>query len=228
MKGIIIKDLKTAFNGGLITAFLAVAISLLCLVISFLAPEADFSVMGAVILTSMLWLFNMTNTLTFGNSDEQSGWETFCGTLPLRESTVVASRYLSELILLGGSCLLLLAYQLLSLALCGSDLVPYFHLALVIFSLLLYTVCNPLVYKFGAQKAGYIISAVFIGGGMAVGAVGKLLTGPAEEMSDNELLAAIPSQGVIIGVLLAVLATCTLLFWLSFILSRHIYSGKEF
>lgn len=225
MKGLVLKDLLSARTA------LPTLVVLLLLPISMMAVlGADGSMVILGIFVGILCTMNMVVALSFGSYDEQCGWDSFGGALPFSRKQIVLARYGADLILLLVSLLVVLVTQLVCLLIAGQPFIWYYPAVLVMFCLLTEALMNPVIYKFGAQKAGYIIAGI----SMAIGLGGSALGHWAGEQiahSDEAVDAVLDNileSGILSVTMLLGVVGCVILFGLSILLSIAIYQKKEF
>lgn len=232
MKGLILKDLLAAKAA---TTLAGILIFVFVLLAAFLTVGGEdllsAVVMGlCVVLLGIFCIMNMMITMSFGSYDDQCGWDSFGNVLPVSRKQIVLARYGTDLLLMAVSLILLLVVQLICRIGTGYPIVWYFPALLVMVYLAMVAVMNPIIYKFGAQKAGYIVAGVYMAIGLGATALGNW-AGEQVSHSDEAVDAVLDNildSGILPVIMLLGLVVCVILFGLSILLSIRIYQKKEF
>ena len=159
MKGLILKDLYMIRKYFRIYLF----IMILFLGLSFSSSDNLFTVFYPGLLATMI----PVNLLAY---DERSHWDIYCAALPVNRKMVVSSKYLIELMLLGGVYLLTIAVQAARMVL-HNEFLPQTFLVLASLLWMVYLIAGsialPFMFKLGVEKgrmAYYVMIGVICGG----------------------------------------------------------------
>lgn len=234
MKGLIQKDLLAAKSALMAFGGILLVVFILPVVFLTVSGESLLSegVMGifCVALLGIFCMVNMVVTMNFGGYDDQCGWDSFGNALPVSRAKIVLARYSADLLLTAASLAVLLVVQLIYRIGGGQPIVWYFPALLVMVCLIMVAVMNPIVYKFGAQKAGYIVAGLYMAIGLGSTALGNW-AGEQVSHSDEAVDAVLDNMldsGILPAATLLGLAVCMILYGLSILLSMRIYQKKEF
>lgn len=209
MKGLIYKDLVSMQN--ILKTYIVVFAALLVLGI-FLPSVGGFASVFFIVMMSMQQLNNFTY-------DDTAKWDRYAAAMPIKRGSMVTARYLASLIVLAAILPVSFIAGLSNLfrgeegalaSLLGSILV-----AACIY-LFMVGVGFAACYKFGAEKGRYVMAGAFL----ALFAIVMLFLRGAD-------LQTVALQNLYLVFVVCVLA-CILIFILSLLLSKRIYSKKEF
>jgi len=208
MKGLILKDLYMALKYGrlflIITGFM-LAVSVLVAESGFIFAFFPVLMCGAIIISLMAY-------------DDMSRWSRYVGTLPCTRAQIVSARYITALILLGGTMVLVAIARIIAMLIhnCFSigTLLEDMSVPFVI-ACFMTGVALPAMYRFGVEKSR-LIYMLIVGGVSGFSAM--LVHLMPSEMKQSEI------PGSTLAIVCAVMAA---LFALSWLLSISVYKKKE-
>lgn len=221
MKGLVYKDLLALKQTMLTTA----AIMVLYIVIGIMND-------GTTLFCVMASVMNMMIPLTCAAYDEQCGWDSFGNSLPISRTKTVLARYCTGMIVMLATLLLVAAAQVIMMFTGNSAIDWTVCIVMVLISLLINAVMNPIVYKFGVQKSRFVMMAICLVLTIISSAIAMLAITSERDwvvsLNDKigafiDTLSQIPS-GVIMLILLAIFGG---LYALSILLSISIYKKKD-
>lgn len=212
MKGLILKDFLLFWKN----AKMILIVYLVGIAMSFFTDSASFLIMF-ITLFSIMWIINL-----FG-LDLQAKWEPYCAGLPVPRRKIVLARYLFFLLLVLVGTLLALADGLLIAAKNGwimDDVIQKATEALMISGgcLIFMSLLLPFVYKFGINKARFIVAAVAVLPAIFVSILGN----------QGDISSILPSIEKFLSSLYWILPTAgAVLYSISYLISGSIYLKKE-
>ena len=223
MKGLIIKDLLGLKQ---ITVTIAILMGFYLFMGFMSGGESNqvgyFSIMVLVI--------NAMIPLTCAGYDEQCGWDTFGGALPVSRAKTVAARYMNSLLTLAGSLALVLIADLIYTQVGGYQTNASAYLYPFAAATLYVSLMNPIIYRFGVQKSRIVmIIIVLIPTFVGIALLALLNAGSHSEWLDAALdsvpenVFTQPDAGVVVCTVLV----CAVIYALSMLLSFHIYQKKD-
>lgn len=181
MKGLFIKDFYQLIK----YCRMFFLIDLVFFAMPFFSEENIMFAFFPVLFTGML-------PVTLLSYDERSGWSDYSGTLPYDEKQIVSEKYLLGLLTQALTAVLTAAVLFIS-GLVRHDNgflanLPAIGVMFVI-SLVFLTLCMPLCYKFGTEKARvmYLILAAILSA-LSVGMVDKLTDGFGKILTNAPIL----------------------------------------
>ncbi len=222
MKGLVYKDLL-ALKQSMLTA---AAIMVLYIVMGIMSSD------GSTLFCVMAGVMNMMIPLTCAAYDEQCGWDSFGNALPVSRTKTVLARYCTGMVVMLATLLLVAAAQVIMMLTGNSAMDWSVYIAVVLISLLINAVMNPIVYKFGVQKSRFVMMAVFLVPTIIFSAIAMLAITSKNDLVINivdsigsfiDSLAQIP----VAVLMLIVLAVFTVIYVLSILLSISIYKKKN-
>ncbi len=222
MKGLVYKDLLALKQSMLTTA----AIMVLYIVMGIMSSD------GSTLFCVMAGVMNMMIPLTCAAYDEQCSWDSFGNALPVSRTKTVLARYCTGMVVMLATLLLVAAAQVIMMFTGNSAMDWSVYIAVVLISLLINAVMNPIVYKFGVQKSRFVMMAICLVLTIISSAIAMLAITSERDwvvsLNDKigafiDTLSQIPS-GVIMLILLAIFGG---LYALSIRLSISIYKKKN-
>lgn len=156
MKGLIPKDFY-----GLLTNKKASIIMIFVVVLLSIGLD-----MGTAFISSMLMMYLILVSGTLFTLDDASNWNCYAIAMPVSRRQIVASRYISVLLVLGLVVLFGLALSGGLSVFMGQQnwLTPLLitTLVMLLISLFIFSVSFPISYRVGADKARYITLVVYL------------------------------------------------------------------
>ena len=222
MKGLVYKDLLALKQSMMTTA----ASMVLYIVMGIMSSD------GSTLFCVMAGVMNMMIPLTCAAYDEQCGWDSFGNALPVSRTKNVLARYCTGMVVMLATLLLVAAAQVIMMFTGNSAMDWSVYIAVVLISLLINAVMNPIVYKFGVQKSRFVMMAVFLVPTIIFSAIAMLAITSKNDLVINivdsigsfiDSLAQIPD----IVLMLVILAVFTVMYVLSILLSISIYKKKD-
>ena len=222
MKGLVYKDLLALKQSMMTTA----AIMVLYIVMGIMSSD------GSTLFCVMAGVMNMMIPLTCAAYDEQCGWDSFGNALPVSRTKTVLARYCTGMVVMLATLLLVAAAQVIMMFTGNSAMDWSVYIAVVLISLQINAVMNPIVYKFGVQKSRFVMIAVFLVPTIIFSAIAILAITSKNDLVINivdsigsfiDSLAQIPD----IVLMLVILAVFTVMYVLSILLSISIYKKKD-
>ena len=222
MKGLIYKDLLT-FCQNLTFTFILVAVY---------ACMGILSEEGSLYCIVMATVINMLLPMTVEGYDEQCGWNSFGGAMPVSRTKTVLARYCTELIIVAFSLITVLITHLVMLIARGNSIESWGYLTVITVSTITNAVITPVLYKFGVQKGRFLMMAIFlipsiifsIGVGFIATSESEFVTSLLDKLSNFALKL---NEMPIAAICLIILAVCAVIYALSIMLSISIYKKKE-
>lgn len=226
MKGLILKDLLSVKSTFAALIFMLCIPLLICVLVAILGMS--IAAIAIISVTAILGLMNMVIATNFGTYDESCGLDSFTVAFPVSRTKIVLARYCSNLLVMFFSSLIIFIVQIICFVSEGVPLTTMYHAVYIIFMLLGYAIINPIIYKFGAQIGGYIISGTIALLGLCVTAVGNILDENISDGAIDAMLEIILSGNNLQLVMIFGFAICVMLFVLSMLISILIYKRKDF
>lgn len=222
MKGLVYKDLLALKQSMMTTA----AIMVLYIVMGIMSSD------GSTLFCVMAGVMNMMIPLTCAAYAEQCGWDSFGNALPVSRTKTVLARYCTGMVVMLATLLLVAAAQVIMMFTGNSAMDWSVYIAVVLISLLINAVMNPIVYKFGVQKSRFVMMAVFLVPTIIFSAIAMLAITSENDLVINivdsigsfiDSLTQIPD----IVLMLGILAVFAIIYALSILLSISIYKKKD-
>lgn len=209
MKGLIYKDLLLLKQVVVSMAFLSV----FYLALSHVGGgEVNYFPIMAMII-------NMMSATSCSGYDERCDWNSFGCSLPVSRTQIVISRYITNILIIIVTSLLVFASDIFYTVVYGLN-INLFEVFIIIFvSMFMLSIINPITYKFDMNKSRIIVAATLVIVSVASSflVVWFILSHDIPEINLNvELVAAV------------VFAVCIAIYVLSAMLSISIYKKKEF
>ena len=209
MKGLIYKDLLLLKQVVVSMAFLSV----FYLALSHVGGgEVNYFPIMAMII-------NMMSATSCSGYDERCDWNSFGCSLPVSRTQIVISRYITNILIIIATSLLVFASDIFYTVVYGLN-INLFEVFIIIFvSMFMLSIINPITYKFDMNKSRIIVAATLVIVSVASSflVVWFILSHDIPEINLNvELVAAV------------VFAVCIAIYVLSAMLSISIYKKKEF
>lgn len=209
MKGLIYKDLFLLKQVIVSMAF----ISVFYLMLGYVGGgEVNYFPMMAMII-------NMMASYACSGYDERCDWDSFGCSLPVSRIQIVISRYITNILLIIATSVLVVASEIFYMAVYGWDINLYEMFSSIVGSMLMISIINPITYKFNVNKSRIIAASMFFVVGVlcSICAIYFMIGRDASEVSLN--------MGLIAA---AALVACVGIYVMSMLLSISIYKKKEF
>lgn len=221
MKGLIYKDL-IEFK----TTILAMSVVLIFYI--FIGLMNDNTSLMFIIMAVMM---NAFVPMTCVGYDEQCGWDSFGGAFPVSRVQTVASRYLTEVIIMIALTLITAVSQALFIFTGNNTEIPFSSFILIPASgMIIAAIMNPILYKFGVQKARFVIMAIFLLPSIFSMAFITLASDELKDNLSNTLESFIHSLKDIplTAIFIAIFVICIVIYIISMLLSISVYKKKDF
>ncbi len=150
MKGLIIKDLIQLKQVWIILLVIMVSYTYLGIMNNS----------GTLLFFVMVGIIAMMTPLTCAGYDEQCNWDSFGNSFPVSRTKVVLARYIAENIVILVTFLLIAVAQIAIFFTGGEILGLPGYVGMIIMALIINTIMNPIIYKFGAQKSRFVMIAI--------------------------------------------------------------------
>lgn len=223
MKGLIYKDIIALKQ-------VALSIILIMMFYIFLGFMSQDEANQASYFAVMAMMMNMMVPLTCAGYDDQCGWDSFGGALPIGRAGTVVARYCTNLIVMMVSLMLILISDLISMAFGHSSMGAAAYVIPVAGAALYVSLFNPIIYKFGTQKSRFLafIPALTIAAlGAVISRIATSEDGGEEALEKLDAMIGFIGQHIL-AVTVCTIAACATLFVLSMLLSISIYRNKDF
>ena len=221
MKGLLYKDFSTIWNAYKMNF---IFILLIYGILAY-AMDMNFFLYMLVFILSMY----ACSILSF---DEASHWDVYACTLPVKPGQLVASKYISGLILMGFGFVLALGMSCI-VGLRSESLSEYIGettagcCAILIVSMLYISLMLPPSWKFGSAKARNYAFPLYGGVALLLLGIGTSLLPQAWKEQIKEAVSRITPLQLTIA-MIAAFAVCVALYITSWAVSTAIYRRKEF
>jgi hypothetical protein len=168
--------------------------------------------------------------LSLAATDEQCGWDSFGVALPVSRTKTVVARYITSIVVMLASELLVAAAQVISMIKGGTPMNFSQYMVITIFCLLLSALIIPIIYKFGVQKGRIIMMTICLVPSMLTVFLIVLMFRLSDEAFDNTIdtVTTTLEQTPVTAIILVAFIITVVLYALSMLLSISIYKKKDF
>lgn len=164
--------------------------------------------------------------LTTFNYDTFNNWDTYLLSFPIKRKDVVKAKYIFALFAVILSLILAFLFVLLTMCIKQSfvfkGLLLQFGIGLCTVTLVI-SLTYPLIYKFGSEKGRILLFVIFFGLGAVIGLLGYIMSLLHITLPLDTIVPFMKTYGGYLALLFM-----TILFYLSYKISCHIYLKKEF
>ncbi len=224
MKGLVLKDIYSLRSVGNILTMMLIFVTVI--IQTFTNDEHSTDLMGLCIFGFMVTMMSCILPLAIMNQDEMTGWNKYCITAPAKRSAYVSEKFIFVLLfaLFFGALNSLPSIRFMAIT-TGFDIKSFILIFAIITgsSLFMFAIDLPLIFRFGTKTGNIIFMLLFLILAGTAGIGSAILA--SQGKLNNTLNELEKADHLVVG--LTIIASCAVLYALSWLLSAFIYKKKE-